>query len=384
MMIDYTTPGCELKEGMVITIGEYDQTKFVIKYGWYTYKNQQYLGWYAESILENMIIPTNQIDWMTVTVINDGCDCGPCPCPPPHPHDRIIPFTESYKMLLDRTFIVVDTYEDFLHLKTSYIPDGKIVKINNVGGLTKFFTWNEETHTWNPIYQVGYAKSEAEMLSYDVTTLNQLVYREDTESLWMCLFLPTGISWMEISSKGTAWIQNDKPVNFNVITWAEFKDMERDEDTLYFISDKNKIYKGSQNYTNSVVLIDTEQDIPDIKDAVQNVLYIDNETCSMRFTSDNVKWVVCNPGYLTDGANWVQADSNKFATIGLIKKGIEETLQGIITRLGEGPEDAIVLSTSDGNIKRSDAFIGGQTLEGDSNKLALESAVVDAISWKSI
>lgn len=383
MMIDYSVPGCELREGMVITIGKYDQTKFVIKYGWYTYDNKQYLGWYAESILDNLIIPTNLIDWMTVTVINDGCDCPPCPCPP-HVHDRIIPFTESYKDLIDRTFITVDSYDEFMHLSKSRIPDGKIIKINNVGGLTKFFTWSEEHHTWSPIYQVGYAKSEAEMLSYDVTTLNQLVYREDTETLWMCIFVPSGTSWIEIAGKATAWINNDELVNFEVIQWNEFKDMERDSNTLYFVSDVHKIFKGSKDYTNSVMLVNTEDDIPNIAEAIPNMLYVDKEHYSVRFTPNNEKWIINNPGYLTDGANWANADSNKFATIGLIKKGIEEALKGAITSMGEGAEDAVVLSTSDGNIKRSDKFVGGQTLEGDSNKLALESAVVDAISWKYI
>ena len=38
---------------------------------------------------------------------------------------------------------------------------------------------------------------------------------------------------------------------------------------------------------------------------------------------------MATPGYLTDGANWATADSNKLATIGLIKAGIKDAIDNI-------------------------------------------------------
>ena len=49
-------------------------------------------------------------------------------------------------------------------------------------------------------------------------------------------------------------------------------------------------------------------------------LYIDSNTFAMSVTMDGESWITASPGYLTDGVEWAAADSNKLATIGLIKK----------------------------------------------------------------
>ena len=94
-------------------------------------------------------------------------------------------------------------------------------------------------------------------------------------------------------------------------------------------------------------------------------------------------WVDVVPGYYTDGANWADAESGKFATIGLIKKGIQETLANKIDSMGTGDADVVVTATANGGVQRSTAKIGGAAISdaADVNTLATEAAVKDALSW---
>lgn len=171
----------------------------------------------------------------------------------------------------------------------------------------------------------------------------------------------------------------DNLVSFVQLAQATYDGLSgsRDQETLYFTSDTHRIYKGDAEYTDSVVLVAA---IPEVADAVANKLYINSSTFEAKITSDNTSWVTLSPGYLTDGANWADADSGKLATIGLIKKG----MVNFLSSMGAGEANKIVTSTSEGGVQRSGAVIGGESLTGAANTVATEAAVVSAISWKSI
>ena len=93
--------------------------------------------------------------------------------------------------------------------------------------------------------------------------------------------------------------------------------------------------------------------MPNISEAITNAMYLDTNTFAMQITFDNRTWLTLSPGYLTDGANWATADSNRFATIGLIKKALTETINGINTTpafdnatgtisIGDNPDGAVL------------------------------------------
>lgn len=105
----------------------------------------------------------------------------------------------------------------------------------------------------------------------------------------------------------------------------------KDDNVLYFIKDVGKIYRGATDVTNSFIKVDA---FPAAASAAEGVFYIGpapaDDTAGYEIkvkVNDTLETVI--PGYYTDGASWASAKSGQFATIGLIKKGIQEAIAGI-------------------------------------------------------
>lgn len=180
-----------------------------------------------------------------------------------------------------------------------------------------------------------FVADEEAMLALQNIEIGQQVFREDTSSIWIYKggTITDINNWVESASSGsdTVWSGTENRVIFRAITQTAFDSLDpKDTNTLYFLTDAGKIYKGSTDVTNCV----TVGTIPQIAEAVKGRLYIDNNTFAMSVTMDGSTWIQASPGYLTNGTEWAAADSNKLATIGLIKKGIQEAI------------DAIALTTS--------------------------------------
>ena len=175
-----------------------------------------------------------------------------------------------------------------------------------------------------------FVATESEMLALNDIEVGQQVYREDTHTIW--LFKggdATSISnWVESAAQNdTKWQGTDDKVNFYALTSTAYKALEsKNASTLYFLSDTGKIYKGTDDYTQCIVVPET---MPSVSDAIRGKIYFDQSTLEIKATLNNADWYTLYPGHLTDGANWATADSNKLATIGLIKKGIQEAVAAI-------------------------------------------------------
>lgn len=175
-----------------------------------------------------------------------------------------------------------------------------------------------------------FVANESEMLALQNIEIGQQVFREDTSSIWIYKggTITDINNWVESASSGsdTVWSGTENRVIFRAITQTAFDSLDpKDTNTLYFLTDAGKIYKGSTDVTNCV----TVGTIPQIAEAVKGRLYIDNNTFAMSVTMDGATWIQASPGYLTNGTEWAAADSNKLATIGLIKKGIQEAIDAI-------------------------------------------------------
>lgn len=162
----------------------------------------------------------------------------------------------------------------------------------------------------------------------DIET-GQQVLVEDTGVIWIfkggTISEPT--NWVESGSASTTnWDGTEDRVIFRAINSASFAALDpKDSNTLYFVTDTGHIYKGSTDMTQCI----TVGTIPDVSSAVVGRLYIDSASFAAQVTMDGSTWLTLSPGYLTDGVEWAAADSNKFATIGLIKKGIEAAVNNI-------------------------------------------------------
>lgn len=175
-----------------------------------------------------------------------------------------------------------------------------------------------------------FVDNEAAMLALTDIKAGQQVYRADRHTVW--IFKGGDASsisnWVESAAQNdTVWSGTTNKVLFYAITQSDYDALNpADENTLYFVTDSHKIYKGSADMTQSVIVTST---IPDVNQAIMDKLYVDSSTFEAKITVDGSNWIVLTPGYLTDGANWASADSNKLATIGLIKAGIQEAVGGI-------------------------------------------------------
>lgn len=199
-----------------------------------------------------------------------------------------------------------------------------------------------------------FVDNEAGMLALTDIESGQQVFREDTSTIWLYKGGDSSSidNWVETASQNdTVWQGTENKVNFYATARATFDGItSKDPNTLYFLSDEGKIYKGSTLMNLSFVQVTT---MPNISEAITNVMYLDTNSFAMQITFDNKTWLTLSPGYLTDGANWASADSNKFATIGLIKKALTETISdinitpsfdnatGTIT-IGDNPDGAVL------------------------------------------
>lgn len=161
--MDYleTPSGLKLTDGSIVMLARFGSTKWVVHNGWYTYMGQQYSGWYFASIPANTVIPVNDDDLRLLTLVSDAGGCIPCPpspyppvppCPPgpgPYPTPGCdIPFTHQMAYELNRAWISVDTIAQRDKLNTRLIPNGKVVRVNNVAGEVKYYVYDQAAQAW--------------------------------------------------------------------------------------------------------------------------------------------------------------------------------------------------------------------------------------------
>ncbi len=201
----------KLTDGSIVILARFPGTKWVVHYGWYDYASRRGMGWYFSSIPAQTTIPVTPQDLLLITLVEPGttetsdlprppCPPGPCPpqlpepvppgpkpprpCPPgpkppwppvpgpvppypPDPDAGIYPappdpdviappgdprafFSKNDQFLLDGAFVTLPSmkYRDALPTVCN-IPDGKIVKINNVDGVTRYYSWNSPDQRWD-------------------------------------------------------------------------------------------------------------------------------------------------------------------------------------------------------------------------------------------
>jgi hypothetical protein len=161
----------KLVDGNIVVLDRFPGLKWVLHFGWYDYQGQSYQGWYFSSIPSQTIPPVSQQDLRMLQVVstksNDAQPEFPAPpdhhpqesmgCPhpifppvPPLPEmDRPAFFSVKCKEELDAAFITVPTIKKRNRLHN--LPDGKIVRVNNVNGKPKYYVWSAYEEQWNDL-----------------------------------------------------------------------------------------------------------------------------------------------------------------------------------------------------------------------------------------
>lgn len=157
--------GLKLVDGSIVMLARYPGTKWIVHNGWYTFNNQQSMGWYFCSIPSKLIVPANDEDLNSLTLVSEGGQECPCPPYPPHPHpypphpqpptphpEHLEKFTESLKNELDAAFISVDTIADRNALLDNdrKLPNGKLVRVNYIDDSEghKYYRWDANNEVW--------------------------------------------------------------------------------------------------------------------------------------------------------------------------------------------------------------------------------------------
>ena len=116
-------------------------------------------------------------------------------------------------------------------------------------------------------------------------------------------------------------------VNFKAGTLDQWNTSNKDTNTLYFITDAKKIYKGNVDVTESIVVTNASTfSTPPVSGThFEGKLYVDITSFTVGMVSGSA-WIILSPGYITDGINWTPANSGKIATISAIESKFAELL----------------------------------------------------------
>ena len=139
----FTIPdtGTIVYEGDIVILSEYPDNFAIASHGWYEYEQTRANGWYFVLLPRRETIPAANVNVSLLTVVTSTSCAPPCPTPIPDPDEH----TQS------RTFITFDTIAQRDGLTPEFIPDGRIVRINDAGeGKAEYYEWSAEEEAWKP------------------------------------------------------------------------------------------------------------------------------------------------------------------------------------------------------------------------------------------
>lgn len=141
----FTIPdtGTIVYNGDTVILAEYPDVVAIAAYGWYRYNQSSRQGWHFVLLPSKETIPASDVNLSLLTVVSSAHG-GSHPCPGPRP-EPIKP------KLSDRTFVTLDTIAQRDKLSSPFMPDGRIVRVNNKGdGTPGYYQWDITSQTWIP------------------------------------------------------------------------------------------------------------------------------------------------------------------------------------------------------------------------------------------
>lgn len=153
--------GVEIANGTLVKLVRFPDVFWVVKFGWYEYNDRIYKGWYFSSVPNQSVLPINPQDLAEMSIVSGKLidthpevppDNVPGPgCPPSPINPEYIPAFVSKvdKAFYDAAFISVESLAALEVLNHHKVPDGKIVRVNNVQGSVEYYIWSQTSRTWD-------------------------------------------------------------------------------------------------------------------------------------------------------------------------------------------------------------------------------------------
>lgn len=118
-------------------------------------------------------------------------------------------------------------------------------------------------------------------------------------------------------------------VNFIVTVQSKYNSLTtKDENTLYFITDGKRIYRGDVDVTESLLVVSAFDETPG-SDIIEGKLYVNASTLEVRIKHNNT-WVILTPGYVSTGTDFdKEENSGKLATIAATKAYLAQQIADI-------------------------------------------------------
>lgn len=183
----------KLVEGSLVTIESVPNDRWILQKGWYNFDNNLHSGWYLISVTTRTIRPVipQEIDTMAIVSTNYGdFSQDYLIAKPTEPEDveqsqvfptftlpgsytsphgplfpPVAPNTENFPYWFESAFVTFDTIEDLdRELDKHKIPDGKMVRINNVDGEVKYYAYNFNNDDWD---EVNFVFAERKVIAGD-------------------------------------------------------------------------------------------------------------------------------------------------------------------------------------------------------------------------
>ena len=135
-----------LYDSDIVKISGKPRIKWVVHTGWYIYEGNQNFGWYFVSIKDGTILPASIIDLTLCTLVTTKTQGS-------ERYDGKVvnytrPFTLEDAETLNRAFITVETIEQRDNLDNKKLVNGRLVRVNDVGGVATYYRWDAETKSW--------------------------------------------------------------------------------------------------------------------------------------------------------------------------------------------------------------------------------------------
>ena len=217
-----------LYEGDIVKISGRPRKKFIVHSGWYIYNEVQNYGWYFECTSNGEILPSKIIDLTLCTLITSKTQGSVME------DGKVVnytkPYTEADAEMLSRTFITVDTIKQRDNLDKRKIINGKLVRVNDVGGATNYYAWNREINDWEEVKFGGGGEGIPELVGTPDSpiTLSQL-----EDGLYRVI--------------GTYKVSPDSEAIDSTIDHLVFKYTEEDLSNIHLITDDEDIIYRIEN-----------------------------------------------------------------------------------------------------------------------------------------
>ena len=138
----FTIPetGKIIYNGDTVILSEYPDTIAVVAYGWYTYEENAMNGWHFILLPDKTIVPTTQVNLSLLTIVPNSSDDDRNP----------IPLSPELCDIESRAFITLDSMAQRDKLITEFMPNGRIVRVNDfINQTSNYYEWNIETQSWD-------------------------------------------------------------------------------------------------------------------------------------------------------------------------------------------------------------------------------------------